>query len=116
MLSGADVRRIREYRHFSQQELARHSGVNKAYISEYESGVRPELPAAMLERLEKFLLDTAPAGRISARLMPREKDGRTRLQLIDGEGNEYWPRDASVQWVEEDGSSYALFVGESDAD
>jgi len=43
MLTGPDVQRIRKAKNLSQQELAFRSGVNKAYISEYESGIRRDI-------------------------------------------------------------------------
>src|SRR5688572_7003360 len=98
MLTGPDVQRIRKAKNLSQQELAFRSGVNKAYISEYESGIRRDLPAPMLQALEDTLFERAPAGFTRPSLITR--GGRTRLKLTDPDGDEYFPAVASVQWTE----------------
>lgn len=64
MLTGKRVAEIRKAAGLSQQELAFRSGVNKAYISEYETGIRPELPPEMMGRIEQTLLAAeSPMGR-----------------------------------------------------
>ena len=113
MLTGAQVAEIRKQRGWSQQHLAILSGVNKAYISEYEAGVRPELPPHMAERLAATLLE-APAGRTKASIETRGT--RPRLVLRDAEGNIYRPKVASVQWTEDDGTSYSMYLGEVASD
>ena len=110
MLSGAQVAAIRKQRGWSQQYLALQSGVNKAYISEYESGVRPTLPPDMMERLTTRLI-AEPAGRTSPHIESR--GGRLRLILCDAKGNEVLvPKLASVQWTEADGSTYSMYLGQ----
>ena len=113
MLSGDDVAAIRKKRRWSQQYLAIQSGVNKAYVSEYESGIRSTLPSEMLERITAVLLSD-PVGRTSPALMKR--GGRLRLVLRDADGNEVVPRFAAVQWTEEDGTTYSMYLGEGPAD
>lgn len=110
MLTGQDVQRIRKAKNLSQQELAFLSGVNKAYLSEFESGIRPSLPAPMADALERALLDP-PAGRTRPEII--RKDGRQRLRLTDSDGNQFWPDVASVQWTESDGTTYSIFLGEA---
>jgi hypothetical protein len=83
--------------------------VNKAYISEYESGIRPNLPEEMLRRISAVLLGE-PAGRVSIQIA--DKDGRRRLLLIDADGNKYWPKVASLHWTEESGASYSIYLGD----
>jgi transcriptional regulator with XRE-family HTH domain len=111
MLSGREVQRIRKSKNLSQQDLAFRSRVNKAYISEYESGVRPELPPHMMRALEDTLLERAPAGFTRPSLVTRA--GRRRLRLTDPDGNEYFPKIASLQWTEDDGTTYSIFLGDS---
>jgi transcriptional regulator with XRE-family HTH domain len=114
MLSGTQLAAIRKQRGWSQQYLAIQSGVNKAYISEYESGVRPTLPPDMMERISAILL-AEPAGHISPSIEP--KQGRFRLILRDAQGNEVLaPKLASVQWTEPDGSTYSMYLGEVEPD
>ena len=112
MLSGPQARDIRTALGMSQQELALRARVNKAYISEFETGIREVLPADMLERLEGVLLaaQRGPAGRTSPSIEPHGE--HLRLVLRDRGDNAYWPRIASVQWTEEDGSTYSMFLGE----
>jgi transcriptional regulator with XRE-family HTH domain len=111
MLSGSQVAAIRKQRGWSQQYLAIQSGVNKAYISEYESGVRSTLPPDMMERISAVLL-AEPAGRTSASIERRE--GRLRLVLRDPQGHESLPKIASVQWTEHDGTTYSIYLGEAE--
>ena len=109
LLSGSEVSQIRRARGWTQQYLARVSAVNKAYISEYESGVRSSLPEEMLRRISEVLLQE-PAGRVRVEI--RRVAGRSRLVLVDADQNEYVPKIASVHWTEEDGTSYSMFLGE----
>jgi len=109
LLSPAEAARIRKERGWSQQYLASQSGVNKAYISEYESGIRPNLPQEMIERLSAILL-APPAGRVRAQIA--EYRGRNRLILTDSQGNVFRPKVASVHWTEDDGTSYTMYLGE----
>jgi transcriptional regulator with XRE-family HTH domain len=111
LLSPTEVSEIRKARSWSQQYLSQLSGVNKAYISEYESGVRPMLPEEMLERLSRVLL-AAPAGR--AHLQFEDADGHQRLVVIGTDGTAIRPRLATVHWTEEDGTSFTMFVGDVD--
>ncbi len=111
MLTGRRVAELRKAAGISQQELAFRSEVNKAYISEYETGVRPQLPSEMLERIElKLLAAATPAGHTRPSI---DYSGpHPRLVLMDQQGNRHKPRIATVQWTEVDGTSYSLFVGE----
>jgi transcriptional regulator with XRE-family HTH domain len=112
MLSGSQVAAIRKQRGWSQQYLAIQSGVNKAYISEYESGVRSTLPPQMMESIATVLL-AEPAGHVSPHIEPRQ--GRLRLILRDAQGNEVLaPKLASVQWTE-DGTTYSMYLGQAEA-
>ncbi|MGD0205131.1 MAG: helix-turn-helix transcriptional regulator [Dehalococcoidia bacterium] len=114
MLSGAQVAAIRKQRGWSQQYLALQSGVNKAYISEYESGVRSTLPPDMIQRISAILL-ADPAGHISPSI--EDRGGRLRLILRDAQGNEVLvPNLASVRWTEADGSTYSMYLGEIEPD
>lgn len=109
MLTGAQVAAIRKQRGWSQQYLAIQSGVNKAYISEYESGVRASLPGDMLQRMSDALVQ--PVGRTSPSIESRA--GRLRLVLRDPNGNEVLiPKLASVQWTEADGTAYTMYLGD----
>ncbi len=108
MLSGREVAAIRRQRGWSQQYVANRSGVNKAYISEYESGVRENLPDKMRRSLEEMLL-ADPAGKAGARIALI--DGRQRLILRDKDDNEFTPSTASVQWEEGD-TTYTMYLGE----
>ena len=109
MLTGTNVARIRKQRGWSQQYLALKSNVNKPYISEYEAGIRPQLPPEMLKRITEVLLGE-PAGRTSPRIVPDK--GRFRLVLRDKDGNDYRLKSSSVQWTEDDGTTYTMFLGE----
>ena len=109
MLTGARVAEIRRQRGWSQQYVAIQSSVNKAYISEYESGVRSTLPPEMLERIS-VVLSSGPAGRTSPAIKRRE--GQLRLILRDADGNEFVPTVASAQWTESDGTTYSIYLGE----
>jgi transcriptional regulator with XRE-family HTH domain len=111
MLSGTQVAAIRKQRGWSQQYLAIQSGVNKAYISEYESGVRSTLPLQMMESIATVLL-ADPAGRTSPSI--DRKRGRLRLILTDAHGQEFLPEIASVQWTE-DGTTYSIYLGQAEA-
>ena len=109
MMTGHEVAEVRHQRGWSQQHLSLISGVNKAYISEYESGIRPQLPAHMMEALEGALLKP-PAGRVRAQIAQR--NGRSRLVLYDANGAEVlMPDTASVHWTEADGSEYSIYLG-----
>lgn len=112
-LTGDQVATIRKQRGWSQQYLAIQSGVNKAYISEYETGVRDSLPPAMAEQLRTALL-TEPAGRTNPSI--ERHGGRLRLVLRDQNGVPYVPPVASVQWTEEGGGTYTMFLGDVGAD
>src|SRR5438128_1693287 len=113
MLTGPQVASTRKARGMSQQELAVRSGVNKAYISEYETGIRPELPEPMMQRVEEVLL-SEPRGRTSPKI--ERRGGRSRLVLENADGNKFRPRVASVQWTEADGTTYSIFLGGDDGD
>jgi transcriptional regulator with XRE-family HTH domain len=111
MLTGAQVALIRKKLGWSQQRLAIESGVNKAYISEYESAVRATLPPDMLDRLSAALVE--PSGRTSPCIEWRA--GRPRLVLRDADGNEVLaPKLASVLWTEPDGTTYSMYLGDPD--
>ncbi len=111
-MTGSQVAEVRQQRGWSQQYLASQSGVNKAYISEYESGVRAQLPARMMEALENALLNP-PAGRARAEIKVR--GGRSRLILYDANNVEILvPDTASVHWTESDGTEYSIYLGAAD--
>lgn len=111
MLTGKRIAELRKAAGLSQQALAFRSEVNKAYISEYETGIRPDLPPEMLERIEHQLLaaETA-AGHTHPTI---EYSGpHPRLVLTNRRGERSTPLIASVRWTEDDGTSYSLFVGD----
>ena len=112
MLSGARLSIIRKQRGWSQQYLSLKSDVNKAFISEYETGLRPSLPPEMMARIEG-IVNAEPAGRTSPTI--ERRNGRLRLVLQDADGNEYVPDMASVHWTEEDGTSYSIYLGATEA-
>lgn len=111
-LTGPEVAKIRKQLGWSQQQLSVASGVTRPYISEYEAGIRPNLPPHMLLALTKTLLQP-PAGRTTAALV-RDASGHLRLQLTTPSGDVVLPENASVQWTEADGTSYSMFVGRVD--
>lgn len=112
-VSPAELRTLRARNNWSLQDLANHSGINKAYLSEFENGKRKltdEQHARLDEVFEKF----KPAG--SARPALHAKDGHWRLVFVDSAGNvTYEPPIAHVSWTEFDGTSYSMFVGDRDA-
>jgi transcriptional regulator with XRE-family HTH domain len=111
LLKGSQVAAIRKHRGWSQQYLAIQSGVNKAYISEYESGVRLNLPTKMLGRIEAVLF-TGP-DHWTPRI--KENNGRPELVLEDQKGKKYVPPIASVQWTDKDGNTHSIFLGAIDS-
>ncbi len=111
MMTGSEVAAVRQQHGWSQQYLASVSGVNKPYISEYESGARLQLPAPMMEALEEALLKP-PAGRVRARI--EIVDGRSRLVLYDANNAKALTPDvASVHWTESDGTDYSIYLGKT---
>ena len=111
-ITGSGARDLRRRNGWSLQMLANLSGINKAYLSEFENGLRT-LPEGEAERLAGLLEQGKPAGQARARLV--EIEGATRLEFVDEQGNLIIrPRLAIVEWTEEDGSTYRMFVGERD--
>jgi transcriptional regulator with XRE-family HTH domain len=114
MLKGSQVAAIRKHRGWSQQYLAVRSGVNKAYISEYESGVRLMLEPKALAQIEAVLLGDPPGRWTRPRI--EEYDGRLRLVLEDRAGKLHLPPVASVQWTEKDSTTNSIFLGAVETD
>ncbi len=89
-----------------------HSGINKAYLSEYENGKRrlsDEQLQAVAGAFEKY--DTVG----TARPTLRHENGRSRLVFVDEKGIEaYRPPVAHLRWVEDDGTTYTMFIGSDD--
>jgi transcriptional regulator with XRE-family HTH domain len=52
---GDRVRRLRFYRGWSQQELARRTGLSPGHISDIENGVRKNIQARTVKKLAKGL-------------------------------------------------------------
>lgn len=111
ILTPAEARRLRERNGWSLQYLANQSGVNKAYLSEFETGQR-SLPADALQRLND-LLTREPAGRATPKFV-RDSDDRLRLIFVDPKtGKESSrPRTAHLKWTEDDGTTYTMYLGE----
>lgn len=107
-LSGAEARRLRNRQGWSLQALAHRSGVNKAYLSEFENGFR-ELTPDMLERVSAALNPQVVG---HARPIFRAEEGHNRLLFVDARGEPtYEPPAAWVEWEEADGSIMRMWVG-----
>jgi XRE family transcriptional regulator, regulator of sulfur utilization len=52
---GAVVRRLRREREWTQEQLARRSGVQQAHLSQIESGVRANPTAVVVKKLARAL-------------------------------------------------------------
>lgn len=112
-VSPEEVRSLRIRHNWSLQDLANHSGVNKAYLSEFENGKR-KLPEAQLRAIREAFDRYTPAG--SARPALRSIGGHWRLVFLDESGKEMFvPHTAHISWTESDGTSYTMFVGDRDA-
>lgn len=110
-LTGRRARELRARNGWSLQYLANISGINKAYLSEFENGQRT-LPPGDLERLHGLLEQEQPpaAGRATPKLVV---DGsRHRLVFVDSRGRTaYEPESAHLEWVEDDGTTYRMYLG-----
>ena len=112
-VSPEEVRALRIRHNWSLQDLANHSGINKAYLSEFENGKR-KLPEEHLAAIEDAFDRYKPAG--SARPSLKSVAGHWRLVFVDEHGNEtFSPPTAHITWTERDGTSYTMFVGERPA-
>jgi transcriptional regulator with XRE-family HTH domain len=109
-LTGAEVRRLRTRNDWSLQYLANLSGVNKAYLSEFENGQRT-LPGPTLDDLKRALLEP-PAGRATPSIV--QEHGHNRLIFIDPDTKreKHRPPVAHITWTDDDGTSYRMYVGE----
>ncbi len=69
---GATMRKWREIFQISQQELARHLGINSSVISDYESGRRKSPGVGMVRRFVQALIDIdeARGGAIVKKFLP----------------------------------------------
>ena len=104
------VRNRRLRNDWSLQDLANASGINKAYLSEFENGKR-KLPEEALERLAAVLDPVQVAGTARPQLVV--ESGRHRLVFFDDSGAEtYRPSVAHIRWTEADGTTYTMFVGD----
>ena len=110
-LTGAEARRLRIRNDWSLQYLANLSGVNKAYLSEFENGQR-SLPPATLEPLQRLLVQQQPAGHASPKII-RDKN-HYRLIFFDPKTGKEKSRPpiAHIKWTEDDGTTYTMYVGE----
>lgn len=107
------IRHRRLRNDWSLQDLANRSGVNKAYLSEFESGKR-KLPADVVEQLAAALESQERAGTARPQLV--EEGGRHRLVFVDQRGKEIIrPKVAHIRWAEADGTTYSMFVGDLNA-
>lgn len=108
-LSGPQARALRQRNGWSLQMLANLSDINKAYLSEFENGLRT-LPDESLSALEALLDRGRPVGRARPEL--RREDGHHRLVFVDEKRRVVLtPDDAFIEWTESDGSTYRMFVG-----
>ncbi len=109
-LSAAEARRIRQRNGWSLQYLANISRINKAYLSEFETGQR-SLPSETLQSLKRHLLQE-PAGRAAPRI--KVEGNHHRLTFVDPLTEEETSRPpiAHIKWTEPDGSTYSMYVGE----
>ena len=108
-LTGPQARALRQRNGWSLQMLANLSDINKAYLSEFENGLRT-LPDESLSALEALLDRGGPAG--TARPQLRIDGDHYRLVFVDAQGHEMLrPDDAFIEWTESDGSTYRMFVG-----
>ncbi len=104
-----EVRSLRLRNNWSLQDLSNHSGVNKAYLSEFENGKRKLTEDQLLAIAEAFNR-FQPAG--SARPDLRVVDGHWRLVFLNEHGEvSFVPAKAHISWAEADGTSYTMFVG-----
>jgi len=109
-VTAEEIRRLRTRNNWSLQDLANRSGVNKAYLSEFESGKR-KLPDDVLAQLVA-VLESPIAGRARPKFV-YDGSGHSRLVFIDENGQETdRPAIAHLTWTEVDGTSYTMFVGE----
>jgi transcriptional regulator with XRE-family HTH domain len=108
--TGADARNLRARNRWSLQELANRTGINKAYLSEWENGHR-RLPDDQVQHLREVLVGGAPVGRAAAELR-RNDEGHLRLTFVGPGGEMMQPRIAYLEWTESDGTSYKMFIGE----
>lgn len=110
VLTGAEARRLRVRNHWSLQYLANRSGINKAYLSEFETGQRT-LPPEQVDLLELLLMQES-AGHATPEIVVDKN--HYRLRFIDpATGKERSrPRTAHIKWTEDDGSTYTMYVGE----
>ena len=112
-MTPAEVRAQRAIHNWSLQDLANHSGINKAYLSEFENGKR-KLSEAQDKAIEEAFARLQPAG--SAIPSLRSIGGHWRLVFLDEKENiTYTPTVAHVTWTEADGTSYSMFVGDRGA-
>ena len=103
------MRGLRNRNNWSLQDLANLSGVNKAYLSEFESGKR-RLRDDVLAHLAT-VLETAVTGRARPQFV--NDGGHSRLIFVDEHDQETnRPAIAHLKWTEADGTSYTMFVGE----
>lgn len=108
-LTGPEARALRQRNGWSLQMAAVYTGINKAYLSEFENGYRV-LSDDSLEQLASVLEAGVPAGK--ARPTIAQRDGHNRLVFVDAKGKETLaPDTAFLEWTEPDGSTYRMFIG-----
>ena len=108
-LTGPEAKTLRTRNDWSLQYLANLSGINKAYLSEFENGLRT-LPADRLAELTRLLTE-GPAGTASPEFVFDK--GYRQLRFVDAEGKEVLrPQRAFLTWTESDGTTYRMFIGE----
>ena len=109
-LTAAEAKRLRQRNDWSLQHLANLSGINKAYLSEFETGQRSLAPE-QLESLKSLLIPEA-SGRASPSIIVDK--GHYRLVFVDPATGEETDRPpiAHIKWTDESGSSYSMYVGE----
>ena len=112
-LTGPEARRLRTRNSWSLQYLANRSGINKAYLSEFEHGQRT-LAEEEADLLRRLLIDET-AGHAAPRIVV-DKDHH-RLIFIDPvtEKEKSRPPVAHIRWTDESGTTYTMYVGEPEA-
>lgn len=109
-VNGQRMRAIRQSLGLTQQQLAVLAGVNRAYLSEFETGSRPSLPEAMMERLVSAAL--GPDDRFEMRII--RLGGRWRL-VVEHDDQVEVPERALLRWTGPDGRKESLYLGDPHA-
>ena len=112
-LTGPEARRLRTRNNWSLQYLANRSGINKAYLSEFEHGHRT-LAQEQVDLLRRLLNDET-AGHATPRLIVENNHHRLIFIDPDTEKVKSRPPVAHIRWTDESGTTYTMYVGEPEA-